>query len=144
MSAYRFRALILGLGLLPLAGCGDRAAEVSGTVQLKSQPLPTGVITFFPASGMPVAATISNGAYGVPNLPYGSYKVAVTALASEPSVVGGPGGPRKPTSSPGAPAAAAAPAEKGPQIPAKYGSVDTSGLTVTVDQSKVTFPVTLD
>lgn len=142
MTAYRFRALVVGLGLLPLAGCAPRTAEVGGTVQLKSQPVPSAVVTFFPAAGMPVAATVTNGSYLVPALPYGEYKVTVAPLAAEPEVAAGPGGPRKPTGSPEGGAAPAA--AKGPQIPAKYNSVDSSGLRVVVDQPKVTFPVSLD
>jgi hypothetical protein len=142
MTANRLRPLLAGLLIVPLAGCGDRTAEVTGTVQLKSQPLPSGVVTFFPASGMPMAAAVTNGTFTLPALPYGSYRVTVLPLATEPPVTTGPGGPRKPTGSPES--AAAAPAAKGPQIPAKYNSVDTSGLSCPVDQPKVTFPISLD
>ncbi|MFO0797654.1 MAG: hypothetical protein U0804_09250 [Gemmataceae bacterium] len=141
MTANRLRPLLAGLLLVPLAGCGDRTAEVTGTVQLQSQPLPSGVVTFFPGAGVPMAAMVVNGAYSVPALPYGTYRVSVAPLAPEQPVTSGPGGPRKPT---GSPEAAAAPAAKGPQIPAKYGSVDTSGLSVPVDQAKVTYPISLD
>jgi hypothetical protein len=130
--------------LVPLAGCAEPRGEVTGTVTLKSQPVATAVVTFFPDQGMPAAATVQDGRYTVPNLPYGKYRVTVTPQKESPAVLQGPDGPQKPGR--GGPPGKAAPAPKSdaPAIPKKYASVDSSGLTCKVEQSQVTFDIPLE
>ena len=58
--------LCVSLGLMLLSGCGDSSlAYVEGTVTLNGQALETGIVTFYPVSGGPVAtgAIASGGHY---------------------------------------------------------------------------------
>lgn len=77
------RTFALGLGLFCLAllaGCGDRLAEVSGTVKIDGQPLEEGEIIFEEAdqSKTPAAGKIAAGKYTVKTLP-GNKKVRINA-----------------------------------------------------------------
>jgi hypothetical protein len=140
-------ALIGGALLGALAsGCsGEKYAELSGTVSLKGQPLKSGIISFFPSAGEPFAATIDNGNFTVSNARYGEYRVTVTALAESPEVFTGSGGrkmkPGEVDPTAAAPLVSAKPTQV---IPEKYKSVDSSGLSVTIDQPKATYPVPLN
>ena len=71
--------------MLTAAGC-TRRADVGGLVTLDGKPLPTGVVTFTPASGGPTgyASIGQDGRYTVQNgasagLPPGEYVVTVAA-----------------------------------------------------------------
>ena len=145
MYARCLAALVLALVMLPLVGCGDKLAQVTGTVTLNSKPLESGVVTFFPASGTPVAANIDNGSYTIPAIGYGKYRITVTPVTAPPQVTTSSSGK---TLKPGEvdPSAKAAPPLKatGPVIPEKYRTVDNSGLSCDVDQAKTTFPINLD
>jgi hypothetical protein len=147
MNSNRLAGFLLALGVVSLAGCGgEKSAEVTGTVTLKNQPLASGIVTFFPENGTPVAAFVEGGSYKLPALVQGNYRIAVTPQAESPEVSSsGSGKSMKPGEVD--PTAKAAPAPKktsGPLIPEKYRSVDTSGLSCKVDQSKVTCPIALD
>jgi hypothetical protein len=147
MNANRLALLFLGLGIAPLAGCGgEKQGEVTGTVMLKNQPLASGVVTFFPENGTPVAAFVENGSYTIPGIVYGNHRIAVTPRAEVQEVTtGGAGRPLKPGEvDPAAKAASAPKKPPGPPIPDKYRSADTSNLKCTVDQPKVTHPIALD
>jgi hypothetical protein len=145
MNAKRLAMLLLGLGLVPLVGCGGGTAEVSGTVTVRNQPLANGVVTFFPEKGDPVAGFVENGAYTIPSVPYGTSRVAVAPQPEGMTVTTGKSGR---TLKPGEvdPTAKGAQPKKssGSTFPEKYKSADTSGLTCQVDKSKVTFPIALD
>jgi hypothetical protein len=142
-------ALIGGALLGALAsGCsGEKYAELSGTVTLKGAPLKSGIVTFFPSTGEPFAATIENGNYTLATARYGEYRVTVTQLAESPEVSSGAGGRKMkpgevdPTATVGKGDAAPKPAQP---VPDKYKSVDTSGLSVTIDQPKTTYLVPLN
>jgi hypothetical protein len=145
MTTKRLVPLLLGLSLFALCGCGDRLAEVSGTVTVNGKPLPEGVVTIFGENGASTAASVQNGSYTAVGVGYGNHRITVTPLAAAP--VGGTSGgrPLKPGEvDPAAKNAPATPAQKPSVIPEKYRSVDTSGLTVKVDQAKVTNNITLD
>jgi hypothetical protein len=74
---------LLAVALVPLAsGCGAGTGHVSGKVlQKDGQPLPGGIVTFFPqrgGRGNPVSTTINpDGSYDAPSLPAGPVKIAV-------------------------------------------------------------------
>src|SRR5262245_57009357 len=85
----RRRAIVLAF-VLPvtvaflLSGCGSGTAlqEVSGTVKYDNEPLPEGVIEFWPADGQgsKSSTNITNGAYKIPKdkgLQPGKYKVSI-------------------------------------------------------------------
>jgi hypothetical protein len=144
-------ALVLGLGLLPLVGCsGEKTAEVSGTVTLNNQPLASGVVTFFPETGAPVAVFIQNGSYTASGIGYGNCRVSVAPQVEAPAPKTDAGGKtmkpgQSPTPTKGAPMAVPKkdPAPASP-IPEKYRNADTSDLNCKIDQSKVTYPITLN
>jgi hypothetical protein len=78
-SACRVRRLILvGCAVLVL-GCSGRrdGVPVSGTVTYRGQPFSNASITFYPVSGRPVSAGITEGEYSALLQP-GEYKVTVS------------------------------------------------------------------
>ena len=100
-----------------LSGCstGGNLQEVSGTVTYDGDPLPQGVIEFWPAEGQgsKTSTNISNGAYKIPKdkgLQPGTYKVSiicgdgydgagdagVAVPKARPKAVGTPGEERSP------------------------------------------------
>jgi hypothetical protein len=68
----------LALALLAI-GCGgsSNAVHVQGKVSLRGEPLPRGVVTFFPASGRPVSAPISSQGEYSAKLSPGEYTAIV-------------------------------------------------------------------
>jgi hypothetical protein len=62
-----------------VAGCsgGADGVTVSGTVNYRGQPFSNASITFYPASGRPVSAAISDGEYSL-RLQPGEYQVTVS------------------------------------------------------------------
>jgi hypothetical protein len=135
---------LFGLFSMVLAGCGESFGEVEGNVVLKGQKVPSGVVTFFPAEGSPTATFIQDGKYSA-RLLYGQYKISVTEQTESPEVTTAGGKPMKPgESAPQAAAPAAAKKSKKTPINPKFGSIDSSGLTVKVDKSKVSYPISLD
>ena len=76
---------VLCLGFLVLSGCGDRMA-LTGSVNLKGQPLSAGMIAFEPApgsetTGAGAVAPIRDGQFELPkgkHLPPGRYVVRVS------------------------------------------------------------------
>jgi hypothetical protein len=79
----------VGLVLVLLAaavGCGGGAPEatVEGRVAYQGQPIAGGALTFYPASGRPITAPLSqDGAYSC-RLPPGEYRVTVTVGVTLP------------------------------------------------------------
>lgn len=111
--------------LMATVGCGGPYdASVAGLVTLDGNPIPTGTISFVPASGGPQAYAVvdTSGKYEVftgreAGLPSGDYNVAI--VSREPSMTlsegGGPPPPGKPIT------------------PRWYASPTTSGLTLKVE-----------
>jgi hypothetical protein len=113
--SIRSLALVL-LGAI-VAGCsgGDELPrqEVSGTIRLGGEPLPSGFINFEPSAGQATGggAVITDGSYSLPRdtgLVPGAYRISI----SSPSNAGGPGGD--------APGSAGSMMQEG--IPARYNS----------------------
>lgn len=70
------------LGLLicaPICGCGDSQANVTGTITMDGQPVPSGSITFVKAEGGQVreGAVIKDGGFQA-KLPPGKYKIELS------------------------------------------------------------------
>ena len=68
------------------AGCGKSSGDVSvhGLVSYRGEPLGSAALTFFPETGRPITAPISDqGDYSV-NLPPGNYNVIVSVGAALP------------------------------------------------------------
>jgi Carboxypeptidase regulatory-like domain len=88
-----FRALALALfvaALVPLAGCGPKIQDVTGTVSLDGKPVGEASVSFFAADGKTYGGgTDGSGNFTIPAVPTGEYKVVVakypksTGTASE-------------------------------------------------------------
>jgi hypothetical protein len=107
--------------LVGFAGCGKASdsAQVSGTVTVSGQPLPGGVVSFFPATGeRAINATVDTGGHYHVALPPGDY--TVTAQVSRPM----PEGWQEGDPLPPPPVL---------QVPAKFRQPKSSPLTFTVE-----------
>jgi hypothetical protein len=85
LNAQTTFLLLVVLSSIP--GCGEQSAGVSvqGRVTYRGEPLPSGAITFFPATGRPTSAAISpDGDYTI-ELPPGDYVVVVNVGADLPT-----------------------------------------------------------
>ncbi len=137
-------AVMTGLVLLTAAGCssGTQTATVSGKVLYKDSVVPGGTITFKTDKEVNKQSTFSGaidgeGHYRVVGLPVDcTAKVAVETLSAKVAAAGGaPGPPRDigkmkavdkmPTSS----------GKKYREIPAKYSTPETSGVTVKITKT---------
>lgn len=112
-----------------LAGCGDGGAarpapptgSLSGTVTgADGRPLEAGSITFTnDEQGIGLTAAVTDGSFAFEeDVPAGDYAVSIRPPAPEPP----------------APGEAAPPAVDSTQVPQKYRSAKTSGLTATVSE----------
>lgn len=122
------RATVLGLAALALAGCGgaggDKPIAVSGRVTFEGQPVTEGLVQFNDEkTGRGAEVTLgADGAYTA-KLSAGTYAVVVVPpiVESDPKA-----GPANPTF------------KKVKNIPTKYHSAATSGLTATVGPDTTT------
>lgn len=115
-------------------GDGSDAAGVSGKVMYANKPV-TGSVVFVGSDGKEsVPALIgADGSYKATDLQPGEYKIKVVGMA---------GAAAPPKSKQAAPEMGAG-AGGGNPPPAKYGSVDTSGLTFSYKGGKQTNDITL-
>jgi hypothetical protein len=152
----RTAGFLLLIGLLAAsAGCGvnyKAKAIVKGQVVFFDKKLTAGTVSFQTADGRSGAGNIDfNGNYTVTDAPIGQCKVTVAV----PRLSGMPPGMRGPAKPPGnmppmRPPGGADTDEaslidpgKIVQIPGKYASVDTSGLSFTVEKGEQTYNITL-
>lgn len=123
-----FRNFLLILPLLVAVGCGGNTAAVTGTVKLANgSPLTSGLVTFESATTNVVGNLDSQGRFSLfqikpgDRVPVGTYRGSITTSGTP---VYDDKGNELPS-----------------LIPAKYSSLETSGLSVTVEHGK---PVHLD
>jgi hypothetical protein len=121
-------------------GC-SRPNRVAGTVSLDGQPLPAGRVTFLcDGEGRPAitAAIGENGGYVIENPPVGRARVAVETFKPEPRPEPGVNPDTGIDYSLGW-------EDTGPHvpIPARYGSVKTSGLETTIEPGEQSFDISL-
>jgi len=148
-------AICCAVVLLLFAGCGgasyegDPRAEVTGTVTLDGNPLPSGIITFVPvAEGRRANGLITDGTYTIteemgPNL--GKYKVQILGYAK-----GGSSGEGAEPEDRGDQLAGneeedeeGGEVDLGPQIlPANYNTNTTLEVEITADKKPHDFPLT--
>lgn len=77
MSVRSAVRLALAAAALVLAGCGGKG-QVSGKVNYKGKPLPTGTITFYDRANRAVSSAIQkDGSYSVEQVAAGPVKVSV-------------------------------------------------------------------
>ena len=79
MKSTRILA-IAALLTLAIIGCNhaDPGVRISGNVSYQDQPIPSGVLTFFPTEGRSINVPITQDGKYAGQLPEGSYKVTVT------------------------------------------------------------------
>ncbi len=130
MLTPRTSGLVL-LGLLPLLlGCGRGWGNVSGTVRYKGNPLPNGTITFYDEKNQAVSGHIeSDGKYTVNKVAVGKVKITVTAPM--------------PVFLPGDQSAKKQFANM-PNLPARYGDAEKSGLNRDITSGNQTLDLDLD
>jgi len=122
----------LVLLLIGLAGCGKTDSQVpsvkiEGTVSYQGKPIPEGTIQFYDQSqGAGASATIETNGHYVSNstLPYGTYQVFI-----QPPLIQMQLPNAAPTEQP----------KKMPEIPEKFRSAATSGLTADVSATSTVF-----
>jgi hypothetical protein len=110
--------------------CGGGTGTVKGTITVGGKPLPEGLICFLPEGGNkdPMNCNIRDGVYETGSMPAGLARIYIIP-ASKPPAEGG--SDLRPT---------ARKAANNPIVPVKYHTVETSGLTVTVESGKtITF-----
>lgn len=81
-------ALIASVSL-SVVGCGDSSGTVpvNGQVTFRGQPLPNATLAFFPKTGRPVLASVSDGDYCTELVP-GDYSITVTTAFEMPQGYG--------------------------------------------------------
>ncbi|WDI42907.1 hypothetical protein [Bremerella sp. P1] len=129
-----YRIVVACCCLLPLLiGCAESKSELKGKVTYKGTPLNSGSILFQCEAGPVENAEIQgDGTYMISGLPKGKAKVSVQVSAPPQ-----PGPDGVITSEPGT-------YEPNPvMIPQKYASVDSSGLTVDIQEAEQTFDIEL-
>lgn len=126
--------------MLLAVGC-SRPNRVVGTVSMDGEPLPAGRVTFLcDGEGRPaISGKIdANGGYAIENPPVGRARVAVETFKPEPKPEPGVNPATGIDYSLGW-------EDTGPYvpIPARYGSVKTSGLETTIEPGDQTFEISL-
>jgi hypothetical protein len=123
--------LVLGAAVLT-AGCGTGGNTVSGTIKYNDQAVPSGTVVLTSADGKVAQGGITDGKYVVQNAPSGACKIGVLVpKASGAAPEGGAAISGLPQGS-AMPGGKDVPGQKGMDIPDKFASPDTSGLSVTV------------
>lgn len=135
-TSYRYGLLLSTLALWGvMLGCSSKPAspiplkQVTGTVTLDGEPLPTGSITFMPVAGTnSCTGEIVDGKFALSTFskgdgaPPGDYKVSVEAWTTPPGMG----------------------VEGVPAIPKKYMDANLSGLTATISEdAKQDVPIAL-
>jgi hypothetical protein len=134
------RALLF---LVPLAalGCGQAVGDVSGRVTYRGSALPSGTVTLLASDGKPYWGPIqADGTYQVPGVPVGKAQVCVTSYEDPAPRGPKPGGTGRLSRQDRPEATGPAPRSR---IPAKYESLQFSGLEVEVRRGETPFDVTL-
>ena len=87
-SAFSAVKYLIVLAIIaPAIGCADGSdgVSVAGRVVYQDQPITSGALTFFPADGRPITATLSGDGKYECVLPPGEYRVAITVGVSLPA-----------------------------------------------------------
>jgi hypothetical protein len=134
---------LVALVCLFATGCGSKSATVTGRVTYNGKPVSNGSVIVYCSDKQIVRGNIAaDGAYSIPNVPYGTSVVTVQSHARVPpglrlqqSPPPSSGGPIPPTVEYTDTARVT--------IPQRYGLPEESGLGVVVDHGAVTFDIVL-
>jgi len=127
--------------ILVSTGCkpGEPTGEVNGKVTLNGQAVSSGTVSFIPATGVPVSASIQpDGTYTVRDVPLGE---SIITVLDTPAPGTEPGKTDKPKAGERAPAKKAEP--PGGSIPPRYSDMKTSGLRFSVEKGSNSFDIPL-
>src|SRR5262245_18157656 len=92
MKGKRLSGWVLAGVFLGALGCKGSVSELSGTVRVKGEPLPSGTLTFTGADGKKAYSALgSDGRYSVRGLAEGQAKVSVVSHPRVPAGFGGGG-----------------------------------------------------
>jgi hypothetical protein len=125
---------------LLLCGCGDPVSEISGKVTFNSAIVKGGNVTFVSPGKASVSAQISeDGSYTASNVPYGDVKIAVDTESLNPNKKAKVPkyGPPPGQSAPQGFGSGEDATKRYVRIPLTYAKPDESGLTLTVNASKM-------
>jgi hypothetical protein len=151
----RLTALLVGLGLLALNGCGSGKGSVSGKVTYQGRPIVIGSVVMTAKVGPPVVGALdAEGHYALKGVPAGPVNVAV--VTTLPVYMKGPtafhgkrglGADNKEPESKNSVAPLPEPPkidlEKWIQLPKEYERADTSGISTTVKPGNNLFNIEL-
>jgi hypothetical protein len=134
---------LIALGSLFGGGCGSRTATVVGRVTYQGKPVTGGSVIVYCSDKQIARGNIAvDGAYSIPNVPYGSSVVTVqgptmapAGLRTQQALPPSTGGPLPPTVLVSDPAQIA--------IPLRYGVPEESGLSLAIDRTTVTYDIDL-
>ena len=154
-SRFGYKSLVLLIALITVVGCNSgqyAKAKVKGRVKFFDKYLTAGTVAFQSKDGQIGSANIDfDGNYEMANAPIGDVMITVQVPTLGPGPGGGP--PKAPPGIPpmrppgGDGGIASTPPSIDPkkiiQIPGKYGKVETSGLTYTVEKGEQTYNITL-
>jgi hypothetical protein len=125
------RASVLAVLMAALAacGCGGGPRQISGTVSYRGRPLSDGTVLLLASDGLPYDGKIGpDGRFTIADVPGGKARVAVTSFAPAAEMA-----PRD-----GLPQArfrrTATPTDRTSLLPAHYGDLAVSPLTVNVEE----------
>jgi len=132
MTMFRFFLLVSALGLV-LVGCSGQKASVSGTVQFKGQPLPSGTVLFHSADGRVEHSFISaGGKYTLSDAPIGTVRITVQSHGAASSGLPSKGGDPPPLPPELVPRPQDRRDTQYVAIPLRYEDSEKSGLAYTV------------
>jgi len=133
--------------LVTLVGCGGKGgsgntASVEGKVKVDGVLANSGNVSFKVNETTLQGHISPDGSYRVVGLPVGAAQITVTPATNLPPAPKGKGAAVAPDLK-GMPGADTVTADKAIPIPAKYGKVESSGLTFTVASGSNTFDIEL-
>lgn len=146
MRSFRFFGYVGFFGVIcllivGLPGCGPGGATVTGTVTYEQKPLEFGTVIFAVGETVVDAPIKPDGKFEARGVPFGEAKVAVRSLPEEEKafVVERPEDKKALPSKKKRTMAT----KKGTRLPEMYTEIETSGLTLTVNQPKMDFDIPL-
>jgi hypothetical protein len=129
--------------LIYASGCSKNTATLSGRVTMRGVPLTSGSVVVFCGEQHICRGVIdTEGRYSIPDVPRGLCRVTVQTTNGIPTGLRNPQRLPPHVEAPAIPASVK-PQEKGIAIPMRYTLPDESKLTVTIDNTDVTYDIDL-
>ena len=139
-ASRRVAAVVCGIALVLVAGCGGGKGNVSGKVTYEGKPLSFGTVQFMSPAGAVGTEIGEDGSYSLSGVPVGMSKIAVTC--QDPKFVEYMKALSASSRDPKLPKPKGNP-EDFNKIPTKYGDFGLSGLTYEVKTGSQTHNIDL-